>query len=430
VRFEDEFAFARRVAHGEFVIHVVRLDETPLPERHSYAVVHDWRRGRVGSNLFDAHLSDLVRGVFGLPQLDPPVVVRSPELLSSSFGERRIHLEELLEQKTQDIFKLLNDVLHLQRENEFAYVASDRYAPHHVQAAKRQITECLTLVDQLLTMEDSPARVFRYARQACRFAALILDYDREARYMAFLIDNGDLSIDNVLLKAIATANAGRLDTSVRAFRYALRIYADMCEDASSDEGLTRFVYRVTRHLGMLVGSLIPQHSAMFTFFEKSEKRRRVDVAMDALDLAFERERVFDRDNPMHHKYYGDLLHYIGLTKRALGHYETAIALGVAEGAIGSAKLEQTREEIRTMETAVAGKGKKGFSVKGNVIQIPNFFMQFGTGPSDYESIVKERAREFYDDIIDCDELFATTIVTPESGAFGGLRKEPLGGEYE
>ena len=44
-------------------------------------------------------------------------------------------------------------------------------------------------------------------------------------------------------------------------------------------------------------------------------------------------------------------------------------------------------------------------------------MQFGTGPSDYESMIEEGAPEFYRDVIDCDELFTTGIVTPESGPF-------------
>ena len=72
VQFEDEIALARAIKDEGYVTQLVRLDETPLPERHSFLIYHDWRRGRPGSKLFQQHTAVLIRSILGLPDKDAP----------------------------------------------------------------------------------------------------------------------------------------------------------------------------------------------------------------------------------------------------------------------------------------------------------------------------------------------------------------------
>jgi len=72
VQFEDEIAAALHVKNPDYQIQVVRLDRTPLSARHSFAIYHDWSRGRHGTKTFKGHLERLRRAIIGLPDADAP----------------------------------------------------------------------------------------------------------------------------------------------------------------------------------------------------------------------------------------------------------------------------------------------------------------------------------------------------------------------
>ena len=74
VQFEDEIAAALRIKNPEYQIQIVRLDDSSLPERHSFAIHHDWRRGRLGTKMFSTHLERLRRAILWLPDTDAPQV--------------------------------------------------------------------------------------------------------------------------------------------------------------------------------------------------------------------------------------------------------------------------------------------------------------------------------------------------------------------
>src|ERR1051325_9443271 len=83
VQFEDEMAVARRTKDRLYQTQIVRLDKTPLPQRHSFLIYHDWRRGKPGSKLFAHHIDLLRRAILGLPDVDPPSVANINSEISS-----------------------------------------------------------------------------------------------------------------------------------------------------------------------------------------------------------------------------------------------------------------------------------------------------------------------------------------------------------
>jgi len=81
VKFERELALVRSIKEEDYGIHVVRLDSTPVPQRHSFLLHHDWRKGRPGSRLFRDHLESLALALRGLPQRQTSVRSRHRKIL-------------------------------------------------------------------------------------------------------------------------------------------------------------------------------------------------------------------------------------------------------------------------------------------------------------------------------------------------------------
>jgi hypothetical protein len=95
VQFEDEMAVAKRIKDDSYLVHLIRLDETPLPERHSFILWHDWRRGKPGSKMFMKHLDSLKRALLGLPEKPPPLFKNTNDEIKRLLDEEkstRFHL--------------------------------------------------------------------------------------------------------------------------------------------------------------------------------------------------------------------------------------------------------------------------------------------------------------------------------------------------
>ncbi len=81
VRFERNLAAARRIKEEDYGFHLIRLDDTPVPEDHAFLLHHDWRRGKPGTKMFEDHLRSLVRAVLGVSRRVPLKVGTNPKIL-------------------------------------------------------------------------------------------------------------------------------------------------------------------------------------------------------------------------------------------------------------------------------------------------------------------------------------------------------------
>lgn len=117
VQFEDEIALARRIKDERYRTEIVRLDNTNLPERHSFLLYHDWRRIRLQSEKFQQCLDILKRSILGLPDKNPPVT-------KSIADQDTIHTHN-----QQVLIKIKGSKYRVRREPDIIYIEEPPKAP-------------------------------------------------------------------------------------------------------------------------------------------------------------------------------------------------------------------------------------------------------------------------------------------------------------
>ena len=131
--------------------------------------------------------------------------------------------------------------------------------------------------------------------------------------------------------------------------------------------------------------------------------------MDCLDEALERERIINKRQPYSYLNYAYILNFIGLTKRGLQYLKRGRELGVPDSAFIQAGLNISgiENEIAkiTQEMTEQAKPGGGLHINCQIIQMPNFSLQFGLSPNDFEQMIEEFAPDFYEDFIQDNEVF-------------------------
>ncbi len=408
VQFEDELAVARRTKDDSYSTHIVRLDETPLPTRHAFLIHHDWRRGKPGSKLFATNMERLARAIRGFPLIDAPTVVRT-SLSKLELGERKIALEDELEGRFKKAFSLADDIIAtkpLPAQGENASCLTDKYTDTNIACFNEMIADALNVLDRLIDVEDDARLRLAHNERGINMAALVLDYEREARYLEAVCSCVDPTIDSNLVLGITYANCGYGKRAVAAMRDALRMLSSLDKDLD-EESLARFVYRVTRHVGC-VFSNAQELLSLVTFKTKDAMRARLENTLECLDEAIERERLLDFRDAKSHVFYGDLFDVIGLTRHALRHYDKAIERGISEAEIDLRKVERIRGQLDQLESSLNG-GEPNVTVEITTTQMPNFNLQLGNLPADMECIIRDHSSDFYRDFVEDDAVFTQTL---------------------
>jgi tetratricopeptide (TPR) repeat protein len=325
-----------------------------------------------------------------------------PLVLTNSKTE----MEDAVTAKQKEIAELSYTLLRPVEENDREYVLSEDYSDENIQVLRREIYTCLNLLDHLISLEDAPSPLLNYYAQAADLSARVLDYRREAQYTALVVENADPCVDNYLVLAIANANANHKHRSTDAFRLALRMYLQQDTDWNGDS-LLKFVYRVTRHIGWTFCAM-PLFRDLVIFRNRSNLVERLERTMPCLDLALEREQIFDFGSKYSALSYANLLAMIGLTKRALRYYDKAKELGCTDTEIDISHIEELRRDLNVVTTPPEEPTQRR-TTRGHTAGLVNFFMQLGIGPSDFESLIRDYAPEFYKDVIEDDAIFTRSL---------------------
>jgi tetratricopeptide (TPR) repeat protein len=283
---------------------------------------------------------------------------------------------------------------------------TDNYTDTNIDRFNEMIGAALDVLDRLIEAEDDARLRLAHSERGIDMAALVLDYEREARYLETVCASIEPTIDSHLVLGITYANCGYRKRAVAAMRDALRMLMSL-DESFDEKSLTKFVYRITRHVGC-VFSNAQELLSLVTFKGKEALRTRLDNTLECLDEAMEREKLLDFRDAQAHVFYGDLFEFIGLTRHALRHYDKAIELQVGTSEIDLQKVEGIRKQLDQLEGPSKGKVPT-VKVQMNTTQMPNFNLQLGNLSADMESLIRDYSSDFHRDFIEDDAIFTRTV---------------------
>ena len=334
------------------------------------------------------------------------------ESFPRDLGEKRIQLEDLVERQKEEVMKFATNMLEMTEIDEHNLLISDDYNQHNIAKLENKIIKCLNVLDHLISIEDAKHLLLEYHVEAVNLASMISDYKREAQYLEYVVEYGGHILNNLVLKAVANANADQRARSIESFRKAIRLYVEP-QRSNTDindfsKALAKFVYHVTRHIRLEYVNFKPFRD-LIIFRDKERLIERLEKTMNCLDEAFERERTINKRQPYSYLNYAYILNFIGLTKRGLKYLERAKELGVPDSAFDEAclNISDIKREIAEITQKMTSQAKPGGELQINcqIIQMPNFCLQFGVGPNSFEEITEEFAPDFYEEFIRDDEIF-------------------------
>jgi len=324
-------------------------------------------------------------------------------------AEKKLELEDILNKSKKEIDSLARLMLTPKKLGENKYTAPEHYSDKNIEKLKNKIIHSINLLDHLISIEDSEDFLLNYYGEARELSSMILDYKRESLYFTYLLANSPVNIHNLIMQGIANANAGQKIRGVDSFSKAIRLYFEFQQPPGDDAGkfetsLIKFVYTVTRHIRIELTYTKPFRD-LIIFKDKEKLIDRLERTMDCLDAALGKESIFAFEEEASCFNYGKLLAVIGLTKRALTYLAKAKQLGCLdsefkEAGIDIALLEQ---ETKKMEKDIKDGVEQNLHL--SVIQFPNFFLQFGYPPQNFEDMIKSSAPDFYKEIIEDYKVF-------------------------
>lgn len=329
-------------------------------------------------------------------------------------ADRKMDLEDLLRAQEEAIRELLGRILHLDQIDDRKFVFTRDFSDANIAILFEKIKQCLSLLDHLVSIENSPRLLIEYYELAINFTGIILDYSREAQYMDRLMGLTTPSVDAWICKGISNANCGQRRRAVESLRTGLRLYLEQISEPDLDS-LVKFLFRVTRHVALGFAKN-PVLRDVIIFRDKPKVVGRLDKTMDCVDEVLERERLLDRRDGSANLSYGKMLAYVGLTKRALLYLDEAQRQDCSDEEVGAKEIADMREQIKRRENT---EGETELHV--DLIQGMNFDLQFGgQNYTVFEDLAREHCPEFWREVIEDDALFVGAVG-------GGERKHDPGG---
>lgn len=341
--------------------------------------------------------------------LDQLLRVVTMTAFPKELAEKKTELEGLFISKKDDVESLARLMLTPEKGKNEEIKLSEHFADKNIATLEATIHDCISILDHLISIEDSESILLDYYSEARELSAMILDYNKESLYFAYLLENSPVTIHNLIMQGIASANAGLKERAINSFRSAIRLFCE-AQNLSPDDpetweaSLIKLVYTITRHIRVEL-TYAKLYRNLIMFRDKVKLIERLGTVMDCFDEALERESVFTFEKESSCFNYGKLLAVIGLTKRALVYLRKAQQLGSTEAEFVEAGIDITalEEGIETMERSKRQGGEQTLHI--TPIQLPNFFLQFGQPPQEFEEVIKKAAPEFFKEVIEDYEVF-------------------------
>jgi hypothetical protein len=321
-----------------------------------------------------------------------------PDAISGNLTE----LENLFTTRREEINQFTYEILKLEQEDDKTFLLSNEYSDDNIQDLRHKVTDCLNLLDHLVSIEDSPRALLFYHGEGVELASMNLDHARVAYYLDYIIANDISTIDELLRSGIANANADQKHRAITSFRKALRTYLGSYQKLDG-KSFIKLLYRITLHVRLYFFNPLFRDLIIYKSLDKETVLlTSLERTMDCFDDALRREMVFDFNGKMSNLNYGRILAYIGLTIRALVYLEKAVSFGCTKSELEPYCIEDLKEQISAYEASKNGEA----TIKMDIIQMPNFMLQFGKIEEALEDhIIEQFAPEFFKAIIQDDTVF-------------------------